>query len=329
MRKPIIAITMGDPAGIGPEVILKGYRHFTEDSPQQLLVIGDVKVLQECSELLQIPADIVSITTPAQAVPGKLCVIETTPAQHIEPGVVSKEAGALAYSYIELSIEMALNGDIDGVVTCPINKEALHKAGFKYPGHTEIYAEKCGVEKFSMMFTLEDVSIVHVTTHCSLRDALDLVSVERVTRNIDLLHNALLSLGFEKPRIAVGGINPHAGENGLFGDEEIHHIVPAIKAAQERGLDVTGPFPPDTVFMSAFKGQYDGVVAMLHDHGFVAVKSRDFEKGVNITIGLPMIRTSVGHGTAFDIVGKGIASEGSLLAAIDSATKMAQFRMKK
>ncbi len=319
---------MGDPAGIGPEIILKGFQHYSEDGPQRLLVIGDVKVLQDCGKLLQIQhAEIVSITMPEDYVEGKINVIETTPAEYIEPGVVSKEAGALAYSYIELSIELALAEKINGVVTCPINKEALHKAGFKYPGHTEIYAEKCGVEKFSMMFTLEDVSIVHVTTHCSLRDALNLVTTERVTRNINLLQNALLSLGFENPRIAVGGINPHAGENGLFGDEEIIHVVPAIKEAQERGLDVTGPFPPDTVFMSAFKGQYDGVVAMLHDHGFVAVKSRDFEKGVNITIGLPMIRTSVGHGTAFDIVGKGIASEGSLLAAIDSATKMAEFKI--
>jgi 4-phospho-D-threonate 3-dehydrogenase / 4-phospho-D-erythronate 3-dehydrogenase len=318
---------MGDPAGIGPEVIIKAFAKQNENSPQQLLVIGDTKILKNCAESLKLDhAEIVAIKKPSDFIEGKINVIETTPAKDIELAVVSAQGGALAFSYIDLSIKLAIDKQIDGVVTCPINKEALHAAGFKYPGHTEIYAEKCGVENFSMMFSLEDVSIVHVTTHCSLREALDLVSVERVTRNIDLLHNALLSLGFEKPRIAVGGINPHAGENGLFGDEEIHHITPAIEAAQNRGLDVTGPFPPDTVFMSAFKGQYDGVVAMLHDHGFVAVKSRDFEKGVNITIGLPMIRTSVGHGTAFDIVGKGIASEGSLLSAIDSATKMAHFK---
>ncbi len=319
---------MGDPAGIGPEVVLKGFSHYSENSPQKLIVIGDAKVLRDTAMQLSIDcAEIVVIPSPDHYQANKINVIETTPVVHIELGVVSAEAGALAYSYIELSIKLALANKIDGVVTCPINKEALHKAGFKYPGHTEIYAEQCGVKDFSMMFTLEDVSIVHVTTHCSLRRALEQITADRVTANINLLYDALKALGFENPRIAVGGVNPHAGENGLFGDEEIHHVVPAIEAAQARGMNVTGPFPPVTVFMSAFKGQYDGVVAMLHDHGFVAVKSKDFEKGVNITIGLPMIRTSVGHGTAFDIVGKGIASESSLMAAIDSATRMAITRI--
>jgi 4-hydroxythreonine-4-phosphate dehydrogenase len=234
--------------------------------------------------------------------------------------------GRASYGYIVKGIELAMAGRIDAVVTNPISKEALKMAGIQYPGHTEILADKTGAKEFSMMFACDDVCVAHVTTHVSLRQALAMISRERVLSHTRLLNRALKSLGKAAPRIAVSGLNPHAGENGLFGDEEIIHIAPAIADAKNEGILASGPYPPDTVFMRAFKGEFDGVVSMLHDHGFVALKSRDFDSGVNITIGLPIIRTSVGHGTAFDIAGKGIASEKSLLAALKAALRMVETR---
>ena len=199
-------------------------------------------------------------------------------------------------------------------------------AGIHYPGHTEILAEKTGTQDFSMMFACENVYVVHVTTHVSLKQAIGMISQARVLSHTRLLSTALKSLGFAAPRIAVSGLNPHAGENGLFGDEEIIHISPAIAQAKAEGILASGPYPPDTVFMRAFKGEFDGIVSMLHDHGFVALKSRNFGAGVNITLGLPIIRTSVGLGTAFDKAGKGIASEKSLLAALHTALQMVESR---
>jgi 4-hydroxythreonine-4-phosphate dehydrogenase len=237
-------------------------------------------------------------------------------------GTINMLCGKAAFSYINTAIDLALGKKIDGIITNPINKESLQLAGVNYPGHTEIFAARTGVTDFAMMFLLEKVCVAHVTTHCSLRQAIDLITSDRIIKKIALLNDALILLGFNNPRIAVGGLNPHAGEHGLFGTEEIDQIIPAIDSAIKSGINVSGPYPPDTVFMRAFRGEFDGVVAMLHDHGFVALKSRDFENGVNITIGLPIIRTSVGHGTAFDIAGKGKASPESLLRAIEAAEKM-------
>jgi 4-hydroxythreonine-4-phosphate dehydrogenase len=219
-----------------------------------------------------------------------------------------------------------MKGVVDAIVTNPINKEALAMAGIPYPGHTEILADKTNSKSYSMMFACENVYVVHVTTHVSLKQAIGMISRERVISHTRLLDTALKSLGISKPRIAVAGLNPHAGENGLFGDEEILHIAPAIAQAAAEGILASGPYPPDTVFMRAFKGEFDGIVSMLHDHGFVALKSRDFEAGVNITLGLPIIRTSVGHGTAFDRAGKNISSEKSLLAALQAAVRMVENR---
>ena len=329
-KNDIIAITMGDPAGIGAEVIVKALNRLEKIGDSSLLIIGDSTIIQHYAEkyAISIPP-IKVIDNPSEVDSSFLNVIEPIQVENITPATVSVECGKASYKYIEKSIELALNGEIDAVVTCPINKEALKCAGYNYPGHTEIFAEKCGVDNFSMMFTLEDVSIVHVTTHCSLLEAIELITVDRVYKNIELLHTTLISMGYKSPRIAVGGLNPHAGENGLFGTEEIEHIIPAIEKAQKKGINATGPFPPDTIFMSAFKGNYDGVVSMLHDHGFVAVKSREFEKGVNVTVGLPIIRTSVGHGTAFDIVGKGVASPESLITAFTYANNMIQTKKEK
>lgn len=321
-KRPLFALSMGDPAGIGPEIAVKALeRDFFREST---VVIGDYDVMKRAAQSLDIGIPLHSVTKCQESVPGKANVLdcpEVSPG-FFETGKVQASCGRAAYGYIERAIREALNGDVDGVITNPINKESLHAAGINYPGHTEIFAEKTGCSSYSMLFFLRNVGVAHVTTHCSLRIAIDLVCKERVVEHIRLLDRAMRQLGVTSPRIAVGGLNPHAGENGLFGDEEITRISPAIEAARNEGIDVFGPFPPDTVFMRAFRGEFDGVVAMVHDHGFVALKSMDFEHGVNITIGLPIIRTSVGHGTAFDISGRGVASPDSLLAAFDAALKL-------
>jgi 4-hydroxythreonine-4-phosphate dehydrogenase len=323
MSFPHLAITMGDPAGIGPEVAVKALTGAS--LPEcDIFIIGDRTVLERAVTFLGKRIDLHAIRSPEDIRAGSVNVLDMqkiTPAD-FSIGTVSARCGAAAYAYIIKGIEMAKAGTIQGVVTCPINKEALRLAGISFPGHTEIFAHETGTEDFSMVFLLDEVAVAHVTTHCSVRQALSLVDADRVLRTIRLLNATLVRLRGKNPRIAVGGLNPHAGENGLFGDEEIRHIAPAIAKAHEEGIDATGPYPPDTVFMRAFKGEFDGIVAMLHDHGFTALKSRDFEGGVNITIGLPIVRTSVGHGTAFDIAGTGTASEKSLLAAIRAAVKL-------
>ena len=326
--KPRLAITLGDPAGIGAEVILKAFAHTDFFDKFKCLVIGEKSVLEFYKKMLKIETpEIVAIANPAEYQNEKICVIDLgIVGNDFEVGKISAKCGEAAFRYIDYAINLAKSGEIDAVITCPINKEALHLAGHNYPGHTEIFAEKCGVENFTMLFKVEDVAVVHCTTHCSLKEAINLITTEKVKQNILLLDGALKGFGIKNPRIAVSGLNPHAGENGLFGTEETEHINPAIEWAKNEGINVCGALPPDTVFVSAFKGNYDGVVAMLHDHGFVALKSRDFEAGVNITVGLPIIRTSVGHGTAFDIAGKGLASESSLLAAIEDAQKIARCR---
>lgn len=320
--RAIFALTMGDPAGIGPEIALKAMkeRAFLFGT----VLIGDRSVMEATARRFGLNTLFNSIASIAEFRPGKVNIIDChqlTPEQ-FAIGVVDGKCGAAAYKYIETAIDLALRGGVAGVITNPINKESLHAAGIKYPGHTEILAAKTGTDHYSMLFLLKNVGVAHVTTHVSLRNAIELITAERVGSHIRLLHKALRQLGIDLPKIAVGGLNPHAGENGLFGDEEILHIVPAVQSAHESGIDVSGPYPPDTVFMRAFSGEFDGIVAMLHDHGFVALKTMDFNHGVNITIGLPILRTSVGHGTAFSIAGKGCASEESLLAAFDAAERL-------
>ena len=315
----LFALTMGDPAGVGPEIALKALtdpRVITKT-----IIIGDRSVLEETKKNLNMSIPLHSILSTEEFKDGYINILDLNliQPQSFQSGKISADCGFAAFKYIEKSIELAISGEIAGVITNPINKESLHLAGFNYPGHTEIFAEKTGTTDYSMLFLLKNVGVAHVTTHCSIRNALNLISKDRIETTIQLLHKGMRQLGIEKPRIAVAGLNPHAGESGLFGDEEIVHIIPAITACKERGICVSGPYPPDTVFMRAFKGDFDGIVAMLHDHGFVALKSLDFEHGVNITIGLPIIRTSVGHGTAFDLVGKGVASAESLIDAIHAA----------
>jgi 4-hydroxythreonine-4-phosphate dehydrogenase len=319
---PLFALTMGDPAGIGPEIALKALQ--TPVFRDSTIVVGDFGVMKAVAGKLNIDLPLHAATSAGGFLPGKANILdcERIAVDSFAMGRTDASCGRAAYAYIERAIRDALAQEVDGVITNPINKESLHAAGIDYPGHTEIFAEKTGTAGYSMLFLLRNVGVAHVTTHCSLRAAIDLISAARVAGHIRLLDTAMRQLGVDAPRIAVGGLNPHAGENGLFGDEEIRHIAPAIATVRNEGIDASGPYPPDTVFMRAFKGEFDGIVAMLHDHGFVALKSMDFEHGVNITIGLPIIRTSVGHGTAFDIAGKGIASPESLLAAFDAAMRL-------
>jgi 4-hydroxythreonine-4-phosphate dehydrogenase len=317
-----IAISMGDPAGIGPEIICKAFAAGACAAPDCYTVVGDSAVLEKAAGYCKLELLFNPVMSIDQARPGALNVLEQ---KRISPadftlGQVSDRCGQASYEYVRAAIALALEKKIDAIVTAPINKEALKKAGIPFPGHTEILAHETGAPAPSMIFYQEHVAVAHVTTHCSLRTALGCISQDRISGHITTLHGLLRQLGVAHPRIAVAGLNPHAGENGLFGDEEEKHITPAIAKAARSGLTVSGPYPPDTVFMRAFKGEFDGVVSMLHDHGFVALKSRDFLRGVNITAGLPIIRTSVGHGTAFDIAGTGEASEKGLIEALKIAS---------
>lgn len=321
-----LAITMGDPAGIGPEIAIKSLSGDEIPPDCHIFIIGDLSVINQAKKYTGSSVNTYSMSSPNDFQAGSINVLDM---QQIKPddftiGTVNKKCGRASYAYILKGISLAKEGLIDGVVTNPINKAALKKTGINFPGHTEIFAHETKSDNFSMVFMLDNVYVIYVTTHCSLREAIDRITQDLVYKKILLLKNTLNSLGFENPIIAVGGLNPHAGENGIFGNEERLHITPAIEQAQEKSITVLGPLPPDTVFMRAFKGEFHGIVSMLHDHGFVALKSKDFEHGVNITVGLPIIRTSVGHGTAFDIAGTGKASEKSLLAAIDAAYRMSQ-----
>lgn len=317
---------MGDPAGIGPEIAVKALISKKTPDDCRIFIIGDYSIVLKAAELISTEKKLNRITELSEYNENFINILDIQLLKNhdVTPGAINSFCGKASYEYVLKAITLAKQGTIDAIVTNPISKAALHEAGIKFPGHTEILAQETHTEHYSMMFMLDKVCVSYVTTHCSLKKAIELISMERVFENICLLDSTLKSLGFENPRIAVSGLNPHAGENGLFGDEELLYINPAVLKAKHEGIDVTGSLPPDTVFMRAFKGEFDGIVSMLHDHGFVALKSRDFEHGVNITVGLPIIRTSVGHGTAFDIAWKGIASERSLLEAIKVAYMMSQ-----
>jgi 4-hydroxythreonine-4-phosphate dehydrogenase len=340
--KPLLGITMGDPAGIGAEIIAKSLARATIQEICRPLVIGDFRVMQQASrEIAGLTLDIQSCdpdTIPHNAAfrPGRINVMDLANVDlaELEYGKVSAAGGRAAYAYIETAIRLALGENIHGTVTAPIHKEALNLAGVPYAGHTEIFASLAGVKDYTMMLAEEDFRVVHLSTHVSLREAIERVKKERILTVIALAREMLRRIGIENPRIAVAGLNPHAGESGLFGDEEQLEIAPAVAEARSRGMQVEGPLPPDTCFPGAAAGQFDVVVAMYHDQGHIPVKMIGFRwdggrglwasvKGVNITLGLPIIRTSVDHGVAFDIAGKGIASEDSMVAAIELAAKLA------
>lgn len=326
MASKFVGITMGDPAGIGPEISLKAIDSKPEYQ-QSVLIYGSYAILQYYHQLLHILTPLICIDSVKDFQPGKINVISVVDLEigkDIEIGQVSPVAGDAAYQYIARAISDALKGDISVVTTAPLNKEALHKGGHNFDGHTEIFATLTETKAYTMMLWSERMSVVHVSTHCSLRDACDRATKARVLECIHLADGAMKRLGLSKPHIAVAGLNPHSGEAGLFGREEIEEIGPAVEAAQAEGLYVDGPVPPDTVFLKAYNGVYDIVVAMYHDQGHIPMKMVAFDSGVNVTLGLPIIRTSVDHGTAFDIAGKGIAKADSMCYAVDLGKRFAE-----
>ncbi|MFC8662345.1 4-hydroxythreonine-4-phosphate dehydrogenase PdxA [Streptomyces sp. NPDC057199] len=323
---PIIAVTMGDGAGIGPEVIVPALLNADTLRGCRPVVIGDAERLREAARILGVACDIVSVDGPAQAefTPGRINVVDLglLPAD-LPWGALSAKAGDAAYQYIRVAAELALNGDVHGICTAPLNKEALHAAGHLYPGHTELLAHLTGVEEVSMMLSTPKVKVIHVTTHIGLIDAVNRIEPGLVERTVRRGHDAMVRAGVEAPVIGVCGINPHAGENGLFGNgEEETKIVPALEVLRADGIDARGPLPADTAFYLAGRGDYDLIVAMYHDQGHGPVKVLGIEAGVNLTVGLPVIRTSVDHGTAFDIAGTGRAEAGSMVEALRQAAEM-------
>ncbi|MFJ7725907.1 4-hydroxythreonine-4-phosphate dehydrogenase PdxA [Neobacillus sp. NPDC097160] len=326
-NKPVIAITMGDPSGVGPEIIVKSLydQHIYENC--RPFVVGDLKILKRALEVTNIELQLNSIASPEEAKYqyGTIDIIDLDLVSEDLPwGQVSPEAGNAAFRYLERAISYANEKKIQGICTAPLNKEALHKAGHIYPGHTEILAELTNTKDFAMMLSAPGLRVIHVTTHIGLMDAIKKNNAERQYTVIKLAHDTLEKAGIKSPRIAVCGINPHAGENGLFGNgEEEEKIIPAVEKAQAEGINVQGPLPADTLFFRAKRGDFDIVVAQYHDQGHGPIKVLGLEAGVNITVGLPIIRTSVDHGTAFDIAGKNIADELSLKEALRMAIELA------
>jgi 4-hydroxythreonine-4-phosphate dehydrogenase len=335
---PCLGVTMGDPAGIGPEIIVKAARRLRprlDAGSLRLLIVGHGSALRQALTRaggdLRIPAFL-------EGEPPALSVLSA--GEEREPiaiGRVAAEAGRFSYLAVERAVALARQGVIDAIVTAPLNKEALNLAGYHYAGHTDMLADLTGVQSSTMLLAHGDMRVTHVTTHVALEDVPKLLTPERLRRAIDITHQAMRDLGIERPRIAVAALNPHAGEGGLFGRQDIEISTPVIEAYRAQGWDVSGPVPGDTVFVKLRARQYDAVVAMYHDQGHIPVKLLGFNvdpdtgewkalSGINVTLGLPIIRTSVDHGTAFDIAGKGIANEDSLIEAIDYALRLAAVR---
>ncbi|MEW6719411.1 MAG: 4-hydroxythreonine-4-phosphate dehydrogenase PdxA [Thermodesulfobacteriota bacterium] len=327
-RRPVVGITMGDAAGIGPEVIVKALMVKKSCDLCRPLIIGDRGIMERAAAVVKAPLTVRGIGNAREAhfVYGTLDVLDL---KNLPPDLpfaqVDARAGRAAYEYVEKAVRLAMDGELDAVTTAPLNKEALKAGGCSFPGHTEILASLSGTRDFSMLLLSKELKVIHVSTHVSVRKACDLVKKERILRVIALADEALKRFGIASPRIAVAGLNPHAGEGGLFGTEDAEEILPAIEQAKARGIDATGPVPPDTVFFrAARRREFDIVVVMYHDQGHIPLKLRGFEEGVNVTVGLPFVRTSVDHGTAFDIAGKGTADCRSMTAAIRAAATMAR-----
>ena len=326
MTPPLVAVTMGDPAGIGPEIIARAFADPAFREENRALVVGDAGHMERAARLLDLPLRANAISEPDESAfePGTVDVLsETGLPEDLPFGELDARAGDAAFRYVRKATELASAGRVAAIATAPLNKEAMHLAGHKYPGHTEILADLTGTKDYAMMLVTDELKVIHVSTHVSLREAIERARPERELAVIRLAHESLRKLGFDEPRIAVAGLNPHAGENGLFGNEEAEQIAPAVADANAEGMDATGPWPPDTVLMRARRGEFDVVVVQYHDQGHIPVKLMGFDTGVNVTVGLPFFRTSVDHGTAFDIAGTGKAEPASLRAALDLARKLA------
>ncbi len=343
--RPVVAISMGDPAGIGPEIIARALLRDEVHAVCRPVVVGDAATMRRAAGVIarvcpDLPAMRVAPVTRVDQSAFSRDVIDVYDLglrglEDVLPGQVSPVAGHAAFEAVRVMIGLAMAGDVDATVTAPIHKEALVAAGHKFPGHTEIFAHYTNTPDYTMMLAEGSFRVVHVSTHVSLRQACDAVTRQRVLKVIELAHEACLGLGIDKPTIGVAGLNPHASDGGLFGTEEAQEIIPAIADARAAGIDASGPHPPDTFFAKAVSGAYDVAVAMYHDQGHIPVKVRGFRydqasgawqavRGINVSLGLPIIRTSVDHGTAFDQAGKGTASDASLIDAIDYAAKMAR-----
>lgn len=346
-ERPIVAITMGDPAGNGPEITVKALSDPAIYERCRPVVVGDAKMIEQARGFVghpEIKVNAVSDVSEARFEPGTIDVFHMDLIEDVSSfklGEVSVEGGNAAFQSVRRTIELAMDGKVDATVTNALNKEAMNLAlapqGMHFDGHTEIYATYTHTKSYAMMLAHHDFRVVHVSTHCSLREACDRVKTPRVLEVIRLGWQACRDLGIESPKVAVAGLNPHAGEHGLFGTEEIDEIIPAIELARAQGIDAVGPCPPDSVFSEMNGGWYDIVVCMYHDQGHIPTKTLGFVydreaqgwkavEGVNVTLGLPIIRTSVDHGTGFALAGKGTSNELSLVNAIDYALRMARGR---
>lgn len=336
-NKPVIGITMGDPAGVGPEIAVK-----TVILPELLekcnpVIVGSSQVIKKEAFKYAVDKKILSVKSIKDCVFNNNNInvfeIEAEDLENIEYGKISSKAGEAAFQSVKKVIELALEKEIDATVTGPIHKKSINEAGYSFAGHTEIYAHYTNTRNYAMLLASPRLKVIHVNTHVSLREACDLISEEKVFDKIQLLNEGLMNIGIRNPRIGVAGLNPHAGDEGLFGNEEISRIQPAVEKARDLGINVEGPIPSDTLFPKAVAGNYDGCVVMYHDQGHIPFKLLGFSwdeeqgkmesvSGVNITLGLPIIRASVDHGTAFDIAGKGIASIEAMIEAIDYAIRI-------
>ena len=328
--RPILAVTMGDPAGIGPEIILKALDQSRVWRVCRPIVIGSISVMKKTARALRLPVNVVKIEDHSEAKAryrrGSLPIFDPfeKPLNRFRQGHPSATAGAASAKCIEIAVHWAQMGCVEGMVTCPINKKAIHLAGYRYPGHTEMLGSLTQSKEVGMMILGGPLKILFTTTHMAICDISKAITSIRVTRAIRLAHEGLRRFfHIRHPRIGVAGLNPHAGEDGLFGQEEERVIAPAVNQLRSTGIRCSGPYPADTLFGKAIRGDYDGIVAMYHDQGLVALKTIAFGHCVNLTVGLPFIRTSVDHGTAFDIVGKGKADSTSLIEAIVLAARLA------
>jgi 4-phospho-D-threonate 3-dehydrogenase / 4-phospho-D-erythronate 3-dehydrogenase len=336
---PIIAITMGDPASIGPEIAVKALQERSIHEICKPLLVGDAKVFEQIISKLKmnVKVNAVNKVGDARFVSGTIDVFDLniTDINKLRFGKIDAMCGEASFQAVKKAIELAMSKEVDATVTGPINKKSINEAGHHFAGHTEIYAHFTGTRKYAMLLVEDNINVIHVSTHVSLRQAVDLVKKERIVQVIELIVDGLKRLGKTNLKIGVAGLNPHAGDSGLFGTEDDLEILPAVEEAKKLGYNVEGPVPPDTMFAKAAMGAYGGVVAMYHDQGHIPFKLAGFKwntekqqmdsvKGVNITLGLPIIRTSVDHGTAFEIAGKGIASADAMILAIESAVQLSK-----
>src|SRR3989338_514038 len=311
---PVIAITMGDPAGIGPEIILKTLAETKFPEYCSPIIICDVNFLKKTADLINIPF-----------LTSKIPVIDLkNVCEEISLSRPSQLSGMAAVEYIKEAVRLAMADKVDAIITAPISKEAIHLAGYKYQGHTEMLAELTNTKDYAMMIAGGDIRVVLVTTHVAVKDVSHLINRDNILRIIRLTNRSLKLWGLSKPRIGVSALNPHAGEAGIFGREEIEAIIPAINLASSEGINISGPFPADTIFTPKKRVEFDAIIVMYHDQGLIPLKMTAFGKAVNITLGLPFIRTSVDHGTAYDIVGKGIADPSSLIESLKMAVRLTQ-----